>query len=109
MAGGTLGRCATGVAVDRIPLVPRRTWEGLLDERDLLADRRRRDRLGQKPEAGPVFRLLNPESRLDGRQEIPPSAHVPPVLHRLQPIGIVQGENCGLGEDVGATKTGWML
>src|SRR5262249_23649501 len=108
-AGGLLRGGAGAVPRDRIPLMPLRLGKGLLDQPDLLADRRRRHRLGQEADAGALLGLLRIELAADRRQEISPTASLALVEDGLQPVGVVQRQNGGLREDVRAAETRWML
>src|SRR5207245_9808729 len=97
------------IARNRVPLMPLRLRKRLLNEADLFGDRRRGEGLGQEPEARAPPYFLCVELSLDCRQEIAPPADLTAKEHRLQPIRIVEAENGRLREDVGSSKTGWML
>ena len=88
----------------RVPLVPRRLRVVACNCRDDFCRRGRRDRPGQEAEASPLTTLLGGQRRLRGRQEVAPRPHFTAKRDGLRAIGIVQIENRGLREAVGAAK-----
>jgi hypothetical protein len=109
LAGGLPRSRPRAVPRHAVPLVPLRLRKRLLDLRDLIGRRGRRHRLRQETDARPPLALLVRQDVLDRRQEVPPAPDVAAVEDGLRPIGVVEGQDRGLGEDVGGPEARRML
>src|SRR5205085_53636 len=96
------------VAIDGVPLMPLHAGELRKKLLDLPAERRRRDRLCQEPQAGAV-RLRGGEHRLQRSDELAPCRGVAELAYDLGTIGIVQTEDGRLHERVARAERGRMI
>jgi hypothetical protein len=92
-----------------LPLMPFRGRVQRLNRAHLLRNRRRRDRLGQKADAGAALALLIRQGRLQNVEKGPPGPHFAGLLHRRHAIGIVKLQHRCLREHIASAERGRML
>ena len=94
---------------DRVVLVPLRAGVVAQDFPQQRGERGRRNRRRQEMNAGAGTSLLVAQRLLHGADEPRPSPHLAAEVDRLCPIGVVEIEDRGLRQDVGAAEACRML
>jgi hypothetical protein len=96
-------------AVHRVPLVPLGLRERRQQRLNLIDHRRRRDRLGQQPQAAATTGSLGADRQLQGSRKRAPRLDLAPVHDRARPVGIVEPEHGCLREDVSRAEARGMF